>query len=33
VEFGKKMDLLLAGRSSENVQLARYGVEVLEDPK
>ncbi|HYL85680.1 MAG TPA: beta-galactosidase [Candidatus Angelobacter sp.] len=33
VEFGKKMNLLLAGRSSESVELARYGVEVLQDPK
>ena len=33
VEFGKVMTLLLAGRKSENVELAPYGVEILEEPK
>ena len=33
VDFGKSMTLLLAGRTSQNVELAPYGVEVLQGPK
>ena len=32
VDFGKRMKMLLSGRQGESVELAPYGVEVLQAP-